>query len=57
MRDVTSGGPVTLDALDLAIAAYRAATPGSAALHGRASTRLPAGVTSNVKFSLPTRST
>lgn len=53
MRDVMSGAPVTLDALDLAIAAYRAATPGSAALYGRASTRLPAGVTSNVKFFPP----
>ena len=53
MRDVTSGGSATVDALDLAIAAYRAATPGSAAMHRRASTRLPAGVTSNVKFFPP----
>ena len=53
MRNVTSGGSATVDALDLAIAAYRAATPGSAAMHRRASTRLPAGVTSNVKFFPP----
>ena len=39
--------------LDGAIAAYRAATPASAALFARASTSLPAGVTSNVKFFPP----
>ena len=36
-----------------AIAAYRAATPGSAALYTKAALRLPAGVTSNVKFFAP----
>jgi glutamate-1-semialdehyde 2,1-aminomutase len=41
------------DTLDGAIAAFRAATPGSAALYARASARLPAGVTSNVKFFPP----
>lgn len=41
------------DALSQAIDAYRRATPGSAALHARASTRLPGGVTSNVKFFPP----
>ena len=41
------------DALSQAIDAYRAATPGSAALHARAAERLPAGVTSNVKFFPP----
>ncbi len=39
--------------LESAIAVYRAATPGSAALHARASAHLPAGVTSNVKFFAP----
>ena len=41
------------DALAQAIDAYRRATPGSAALHARASTRLPGGVTSNVKYFAP----
>ena len=41
------------DALTQAIDAYRRATPGSAALHARASMRLPGGVTSNVKFFPP----
>lgn len=36
-----------------AIAEYRAATPGSAALYARAAVRLPAGVTSNVKYFPP----
>ncbi len=36
-----------------AVADYRAATPGSAALYERAAQRLPAGVTSNVKFFAP----
>lgn len=40
-------------ALADAVAAYRAATPGSAALYAKASERLPAGVTSNVKFFPP----
>jgi glutamate-1-semialdehyde 2,1-aminomutase len=44
---------VAADALEGAISAYRAATPGSAALFARASTRLPGGVTSNVKFFPP----
>jgi glutamate-1-semialdehyde 2,1-aminomutase len=35
------------------MAEYRAATPGSAAMHARASTRLPAGVSSNVKYFPP----
>lgn len=42
-----------LDGLAQAFAAYRAATPGSAALYAKASERLPAGVTSNVKFFPP----
>ena len=41
------------DALSQALDAYRRATPGSAALHARASARLPGGVTSNVKFFPP----
>ena len=41
------------DALETAVAGYRAATPGSAALYAKASRRLPAGVTSNVKFFPP----
>jgi glutamate-1-semialdehyde 2,1-aminomutase len=41
------------DALAQAIDAYRRATPGSAALHARASTRLPGGVASNVKYFPP----
>jgi glutamate-1-semialdehyde 2,1-aminomutase len=41
------------DRLTAAIDAYRLATPGSAALHARAARRLPAGVTSNVKFFPP----
>jgi glutamate-1-semialdehyde 2,1-aminomutase len=41
------------DRLHAAIAAYCAATPGSEALHRRSSARLPAGVTSNVKFFPP----
>jgi glutamate-1-semialdehyde 2,1-aminomutase len=41
------------DALSTAIEAYRAATPGSAALYARAAERLPAGVTSNVKYFAP----
>jgi glutamate-1-semialdehyde 2,1-aminomutase len=44
---------VSTDALAQAIEAYRAATPGSAALYARASARLPAGVTSNVKYFPP----
>ena len=36
-----------------AIADYRAATPGSAALFEKAALRLPGGVTSNVKFFAP----
>jgi glutamate-1-semialdehyde 2,1-aminomutase len=43
----------TTDILEGAIAAYRAATPASAALFARAATSLPAGVTSNVKFFPP----
>jgi glutamate-1-semialdehyde 2,1-aminomutase len=41
------------DALATAVEAYRAATPGSAALYARAAERLPAGVTSNVKYFAP----
>ena len=41
------------DALAHALADYRAATPGSAALFEKAAQRLPAGVTSNVKFFAP----
>lgn len=41
------------DVLADAIAAYRTATPASAALFDRAAHRLPAGVTSNVKFFAP----
>lgn len=41
------------DIVTRAMADYRAATPGSAALYARASARLPAGVTSNVKFFPP----
>ena len=35
------------------MAEYRAATPGSAALHARAAARVPAGVSSNVRFFPP----
>lgn len=45
--------PTSTDRLAQAIAAYRAATPGSAALNDRSAVRLPAGVTSNVKFFPP----
>lgn len=41
------------DVLDAAIGSYRAVTPGSAALHARASAHLPGGVTSNVKYFPP----
>jgi glutamate-1-semialdehyde 2,1-aminomutase len=41
------------DVLTGAVADYRAATPGSAALFEKAAARLPAGVTSNVKFFAP----
>jgi glutamate-1-semialdehyde 2,1-aminomutase len=50
---VTVGQPTSGESLDRAVDAYRAATPGSAALHSRAAVRLPAGVTSNVKFFPP----
>src|SRR5262249_38145717 len=50
---VTVGHSAARDALDRAVDVYRAATPGSAALHRRAAARLPAGVTSNVKFFPP----
>ena len=54
MRTVTTTtSGATGERLAAAIDAYRAATPGSAALHARASARLPAGVTSNVKFFPP----
>ena len=45
--------PTSTDALSQAIDEYRAATPGSAALYARAAERLPAGVTSNVKYFPP----
>lgn len=41
------------DALSQAIEEYRAATPGSATLYAHAAERLPAGVTSNVKYFAP----
>ncbi len=41
------------DRLARAIETYRRATPGSAALYARAATRLPGGVTSNVKYFAP----
>jgi glutamate-1-semialdehyde 2,1-aminomutase len=41
------------DVLADAVSAYRTATPGSAALFEKAAQRLPAGVTSNVKFFAP----
>jgi glutamate-1-semialdehyde 2,1-aminomutase len=44
---------VVNSALEAAIERYRAATPGSAALHTKAAARLPAGVTSNVKYFPP----
>jgi glutamate-1-semialdehyde 2,1-aminomutase len=50
---VVSSYSTASDILEGAIAAYRAATPGSAALFARASSHLPAGVTSNVKFFPP----
>jgi len=50
---VTVGHSAAPDALDRAVDAYRSATPGSAALYRKASARLPAGVTSNVKFFPP----
>jgi glutamate-1-semialdehyde 2,1-aminomutase len=50
---VSTTTPDAAGRLDAAMAEYRAATPGSAALHRRASARLPAGVTSNVKFFPP----
>lgn len=45
--------PISADALAHAIDEYRLATPGSAAFFARAAARLPAGVTSNVKFFPP----
>jgi glutamate-1-semialdehyde 2,1-aminomutase len=45
--------PISADALADAIDEYRRATPGSAALYEKAAARLPAGVTSNVKFFAP----
>jgi glutamate-1-semialdehyde 2,1-aminomutase len=45
--------PTSTDALSQAIQEYRDATPGSAALYARAAERLPAGVTSNVKYFPP----
>src|SRR5204862_3735058 len=50
---VTVGHSTDRDALDRAVAAYQTATPGSAALYQKAAARLPAGVTSNVKFFPP----
>jgi len=41
------------ETLEEAIAAYRAVTPASAAFFARAAARLPAGVSSNVKFFPP----
>ena len=41
------------DVLADAVGAYRTVTPGSAALFDKAARRLPAGVTSNVKFFAP----
>ena len=50
---VTVGHSAAREALDRAVAGYCSATPGSAALYRKASARLPAGVTSNVKFFPP----
>jgi glutamate-1-semialdehyde 2,1-aminomutase len=50
---VTLKTSLVSDALETAVAKYRAATPGSAAMYAKASRRLPAGVTSNVKFFPP----
>src|SRR4029079_19119485 len=50
---VTVGHSAAREALDRAVGTYRSATPGSAALYRKASARLPAGVTSNVKFFPP----
>lgn len=53
-RCYDSSVPATsVDPLAKAIEGYRRATPGSAALHARTSVRLPAGVTSNVKYFAP----
>jgi glutamate-1-semialdehyde 2,1-aminomutase len=41
------------DVVARAMAEYRAASPGSAALHARAAARVPAGVSSNVRFFPP----
>ena len=50
---MTVGHSAAREALDRAVDAYRSATPRSAALYHKASARLPAGVTSNVKFFPP----
>ena len=50
---MTVGHSTDRNALDRAVAAYQKATPGSAALYRKAAARLPAGVTSNVKFFPP----
>ena len=50
---MTVGHSAAREALDRAVAAYQSATPGSAALYRKAAVRLPAGVTSNVKFFPP----
>jgi glutamate-1-semialdehyde 2,1-aminomutase len=50
---VTLKTSLVSDALETAVAKYRAATPGSATMYAKASRRLPAGVTSNVKFFPP----
>jgi glutamate-1-semialdehyde 2,1-aminomutase len=50
---VTIDHSAARDSLARAVDAYRVATPGSAVLYARASGRLPAGVTSNVKFFPP----
>ena len=50
---VTPKTSLASDVLETALARYRAATPGSAAMFEKASRRLPAGVTSNVKFFPP----
>jgi glutamate-1-semialdehyde 2,1-aminomutase len=52
-RVVTPNTSLASDALEAAVGRYRAATPGSAAMYAKASRRLPAGVTSNVKFFPP----
>ena len=50
---MTVGHSAAREALERAVDAYRSATPRSAALYHKASARLPAGVTSNVKFFPP----